>query len=102
MPFGPVKSFVTSCSFPFLHCENAAERQFLARVVEKLWQSERRIGEVKCAIAAIHKIVRAVQPFAFKFVRKDGELATGLDTYNPMVSVLIDCQPSLWIECQSV
>ena len=80
MPFGPVKSFVTSCSLPSLHCEDAAERQFLARIVEKLRQAERRIGEVKCAVAAINQIVRAVQPFAFKFVGENRELTVASPT----------------------
>src|SRR6516162_11615759 len=72
-----------------LHRENAAERQFLARIFEKLWQSKRRIGEIQRAVAAVNQIIRTVQASAFKFVRKYGELPVALKPHHSTISMLV-------------
>src|SRR5205823_9296449 len=58
---------------PIFHGEDATEGQLLARIVEELWQTKWRIGEVERSVAAVNKIVRAIQSFAFEFIRENGE-----------------------------
>src|SRR3954451_7635157 len=78
--------------------EDAAIRQFLARVVEELWQGKGWVGEKERAIRAIDKIVWAVQAFAFVAIRENRELAIFLKARDTTIAVLIDGDATLIVE----
>src|SRR5581483_11432263 len=73
-----------------------------ARIVEKLWQAEWRIGEIKRAIAAINEIVGAVEPLAFKFVRQHRQSAIGLEAHNATIPVLVYGEATFPIKRQPI
>ena len=99
---GTGQVFTHQRNLPVLRCEDTAERQFLARIIEKLRQTEWRISEIKRAIATINEIVGTVQPFTFKFVRDHGELAIGLEPHHAPISVLVYRQATFPIERQTI
>src|SRR6266446_8462688 len=71
-------------------------------IIMELWQSERRIGEKKCAIATIDQIVRRVQTLAIVAVGEDGGEPVLLDADDAPVAVLANGQPALRVNGQAV
>src|SRR5205814_6699367 len=51
----PSKILCNEFQISVLHCEHAAERQFLARIVEEFWQTEWWIGEISYAVFCLKK-----------------------------------------------
>ena len=74
----------------------------LARIVEELWKTERRIGEEERAVRSINEIVRTVKALALIAVRQHGLRPVVFVAHDAMTAVLIDGQPSLRIEGQSI
>src|SRR5579871_7033200 len=82
--------------------KNTAERQLLARIVEKFRQSERRIGKVQGSVRPIHQVVRAVEPLTFVLVCKHGQRSVFFEPRYAVVAMLIDRQAVLGIERQAI
>src|SRR5205823_845828 len=87
---GTGKIFCDELQISVLHRKDATERQLLARIVKELRQTERRIGKVECPVAAINKIIRAIETLALEFICKDDKLAVALQADDAAVAVLIN------------
>ena len=82
--------------------KDAAEWQFLARIVGELRQSKRGIGEVQRAVRFVDEIVRAVQSLAFEAIGKDGQRTGLFQTADAVVAMLVDRQASIAVERQAI
>jgi hypothetical protein len=78
--------------------EYAAEGKLLARIVVEFRQSERRIGEKKRAVGAVHEIVGTVQTLTFILAGEHGDPAVFLHARDPTVAMFVDRQPALGVE----
>src|SRR5438309_9595502 len=68
------------------HAEHAAVRQLLAWIVEELWESEWRIGEIQRSIRSTYQIVTAVELLAFLAISQHRQLTIGLPASHTPIS----------------
>src|SRR5262249_44675205 len=97
-----VEVFCYKLDIPVRNPENPAEWQLLSRIIKHFWQPKWRIGEIKRAIGLVDQVVRTVQTFALIAICHHGEISVFFDAHNTTVSVLIDGESPLIVQCQAV
>src|SRR6266481_5175881 len=84
------------------YAEDTAVGQFFSWIVEELRESERRVGEIQRSVGLVDEVIGTVEPLSFVAVGQHRKLPVLFHANDPTIAVLVDGEPSLLIERETV